>query len=740
MNRIIFPVFMLICCCICFLFWSGCPHPRSLTPGRENPDATVISADTPPDSTGSETDPSHIETPGTSASKAAISGNNKPGGKPSEAEYEFTVEKDTLTMSDGVKLAVSYWMPVVKKPGEKFPVFFEMNGYRKDDLCYLSWDYPVGAYFARRGYVVAKVDLRGTGNSEGVLPEVEYSEKELSDGVEIINQLSKKQWCNGNVGMYGMSWGAFNSLMIAKRKPAALKAILIAHASDDLYYQDVHFIDGVMHTDVWEAMIDTYNALPDSENLAITDEFFTKRFDRQPWHFIWKENQGDGPFWRKESLRFQPCADVPTYIIGGLLDGYRDTVPRLMNSANKQVKADIGPWKHDWPNTGTPGPNYEWRKKALRWWDYWLKGIDNGIMDEPRFMVFVRDPCPPDEEMKKTPGEWRCGSWPVGGINNRRFYPGENQDLCNSAPSGAEKQTLEYKAGAGTGIHGWWGETSGDMSSDDEYSLVYDSEPLKETVEIIGSPQVSLKVSANAPHFFWSVRLEDVWPDGNVSLVSGTLINPADRVSRLSQKPLIPGEQVTLSGEIHYTTWRFKPGHRIRLSVSNAQFPMAWPTPYKGTTTLFPGIGTWLELPVVKENTLTAVCDLPEPEPEEWPADASYEEEEEGKKTHIDYNPETGAAIYSVGLNQKMTIGETKYHIQEQNTWKVNDNDPAHATYEALTNYSISPPDRKILLKVNFRMTSDEKSFHLTLLRQLFEDNEIVREKKWKKSIPRKNQ
>jgi len=86
----------------------------------------------------------------------------------SNTRQPFTVERGTISIPDGVKLAVSYWMPKTRKPGEKFPVFFEMNGYRKDDLCYLSWDYPVGAYFARHGYVVAKVDLRGTGDSGGI--------------------------------------------------------------------------------------------------------------------------------------------------------------------------------------------------------------------------------------------------------------------------------------------------------------------------------------------------------------------------------------------------------------------------------------------------------------------------------------------------------------------------------------------------------------------------------------------
>ena len=663
-----------------------------------------------------------------------------PAEESGDSEYAFTVERGSLTMPDGVELAVSYWMPTAKEEGEKFPVFFEMNGYRKDDLCYLSWDYPVGAYFAKRGYVVAKVDLRGTGDSTGVLPEAEYSEEELADGVEVIKQLANEPWSNGNVGMYGLSWGAFNSYMIARRKPEALKAILIAHASDDLYYQDVHYIDGVMHTDVWEAMIDTYNALPDTRTYALTPQFFADRFDRTPWHYLWKEQLADGPFWRKESARFQPPMEVPVYIIGGLLDGYRDTVVRLLDSPNKQVKAEIGPWKHEWPHNGTPGPRYEWRQKALRWWDYWLKGIDNGVMREPRFTVFMRDAVPPSEDLATTPGQWRCGDWPVAGIKGQRFYLGDEQQLVSSVPGAVSPSTLVYKAGAGTSVHGWWGETSGDMAFDDESSLVFDSRPLTETVEILGMPKVNLAVSADAPLYHWTVRLEDVWPDGKVSLVSGTLINAADRVSRLKQVPLTPGEKTTLAGEIHFTTWQFQPGHKIRLAISNAQFPMAWPTPYQGSTKLYPGPQSSVELPVIETNTLTAACDLPEPEGEDWPSDAEYSEQNEGKRSNIDYDPQTGMAVYSCGINQKMTIGGTRYHLQEQNAWRVSDQDPAHASYDAVTDYTIEPPGRELRVLVKFRMASDEKNFHLTETRQIFENENLLREKEWTKSIPRGNQ
>lgn len=292
---------------------------------------------------------------------------------------DFDIERGWLTMSDGINLSVTYLMPVKNDPDEKFPVLLEMDPYRKDDMSYL-WDYPQASYFARHGYAVALVDVRGTGASEGSVPASEYSEEELSDGVEIIDQLSKMPWSNGNVGMYGYSWSGCNALLIADRKPPALKAILIAHLPDDLFYLDCHYIDGVFHTDTWEAMIDTYNALPSTEDYAINPSYFEDRFDQEPWHFIWKRNQADGQFWRNESARFKPEVEIPVYVIGGLLDSYRDMVPRLLNSSNTMVKAEIGPWGHDWPSSGMPGPNYEWREKGVRWWDYWLKEIDNGIM------------------------------------------------------------------------------------------------------------------------------------------------------------------------------------------------------------------------------------------------------------------------------------------------------------------------------------------------------------------------
>ena len=229
--------------------------------------------------------------------------------------------------------------------------------------------------------------------------------------------------------MYGISWSAFNALMTAQRKPPALKAIIAAHGSTDLYYNDVHYIDGALHIDSYAHQIDTDNALPRSPDYAVDEAYFSQRFDREPWIFTWLRQQQDGDFWRRESVRLKPPLEVPAYVIGGLLDGYRDFVLDVVQTAKAPVIADIGPWNHAWPEYGKPGPNYEWRQKAVRWWDHWLKGVDTGMLNEPRWTAFMRTGHGADPQ-QDTPGHWRCDAqWPIAGSSTQQWYPQAAQQL-----------------------------------------------------------------------------------------------------------------------------------------------------------------------------------------------------------------------------------------------------------------------------------------------------------------------
>ncbi len=655
--------------------------------------------------------------------------------KMSEPVYDFKVLRDTLKVTDRVKLAVTYYMPVAKTKGEKFPVLFKMDPYRKDDFFYQS-DYARSAYFARRGYVTARVDVRGTGGSEGAVPSREYSDAELDDAVEIISQLSKKKWSNGNVGMYGMSWSAFNSIMTAMRKPPALKAIITMHGSEDLFYNDVHYIDGVMHLDYYDQQIDTDNGLPQSIKYTMSKKSFENRFDREPWIIEELRQQRDGDFWRGESLRFNDPLEVPAYVIGGLLDGYRDYAPYIFETSKAPVKMDIGPYNHSYPNSSSIGPRYEWREIATRWWDYWLKGMtDNGILDEPRVTLFVRSGHEPTTVLADTPGKWRSETtWPISGTTNAKFYPTGAHVLDSNVPAEVE-HSLAYFPGAGMAAGGWWGEPTDDMARDDAKSLVYDSQVLPDDIQIIGSPKVSLSVQSDAPLYQWTVRLEDLWPDGRVSLVSGALINPTQRNDRLNPEALVPGQTTTLSTQIHFTTWTFKSGHRIRLAISNAQFPMAWPTPGKGSTKLITGSNTWVELPIPPPPSLPEPV-LPTPAEDESPADYS-EIYSFGPTSGMERDEINGISTFTTSADLAWSIGKKNFSSSEFYTWNVSDNDPAGASYSGMRRDVFEIHGTSIVLYALFNISSDAGNFKVSISRTLLKNGKQIRTKSWDETIPR---
>ena len=650
--------------------------------------------------------------------------------------YGFSLENDMLEMRDGVQVAVTYYRPIARTPGETFPVIMEMVPYRKDDFFALG-DYEYGAWFAKRGYVVARVDVRGTGGSTGPIPPSEYSEAEISDAEELVDQLSKKSWSNGKIGMYGISWSAFNALMTAHRKPPALKAIIAAHGSTDLFYNDVHYIDGALHIDSYAHQIDTDNSMPQSPDYRIDEAYFQNRFDKEPWLFTWLRQQKDGDFWRKESIKFKTPLEVPAYLIGGLLDGYRDFVMEVSQSTKAPFIAEIGPWNHAWPEYGEPGPNYEWRQRALRWWDYWLKDIDNGILDEPRWTVFMRTGHPPATDLPTVPGNWHCDKQGPNSSTPHRLYPQATQQLGMTPATQESVQSLAYRAGAGMAAGGWWGEQTGDMAADDAHSLVYDSAPLTEAMDIMGMPKVLLRVAADAPFYQWSVRLEDVAPDGKVSLVSGAIINPSQRNSRLEPEALTPGVPVTLTTAIHFTTWRFKPGHRIRLAVSNAQFPMIWPSPTAGSTRLFSGQASWIELPVVPAGNQTrTACTLPPPDANDV-APFGKELEKNGPVFKSVRNEETGQSTFSTSSDIRWAINDNTYKSSESYQWDVNDAAPANASYQGERRNTFTIAGNEIDLSTRALIRSDSSHFHVTFTKVLRQNGNLVREKTWTDSIPR---
>jgi hypothetical protein len=656
----------------------------------------------------------------------------------SSPSYDFVIENAWLTMKDGVRLSVTFFKPVPRSPGEKFPVIFEFLPYRKDDGGYTGI-YSLYTYFVRRGFIMARADLRGTGSSEGVFPGREYSEQELDDAVEIIGQLSRMPGSNGNIGMWGISWGGFNAIQTAMRRPLALKAILAACSTDDLYHDDIHYIDGAFHVDEWAFWFDHSLAIPQSPDYPLDETYFKQRFDSYPDLLTYLKQQKDGEFWRKNSLRWQyDKIRIPCYLIGGLLDGYRDSIPRMLENMKIPLKAEIGPYNHAWPDNGTPGPNYEWRHEAVRWWDQWLKGRNTGVIDEPRLSVFLRDAHLPDAALAVTPGRWITEDWPIPGMTMKTYYPAESKQLSTDVGKPAA-ESLRYVPTFGINTGLWWGEPTDDMRVDDAGSLVFDSVPLDQGFEVVGFPQVRLRVSADAPTAHWVARLEDVLPDGTVSLVAGALVPGAQRDSRLQPEALVPGTAYDLAFEMHFTTWTFKPGHRLRLSVSNSLFPMIWPTPYSMTTKLFCGVeNTRIELPVIPSKARPAP-NFRLPEPREERSDARDLESEAWPQGLWEWRRDLGKGIVSVEWKGKSSweIKGRRYHATEQNYYETNEKDPAQARFLGEDSDRIELPGRNIYLLTNVEIRSDEKNFYVTLVRQIFENDKLIRSREWKETVAR---
>ena len=506
-----------------------------------------------------------------------------PKQPPSPPRFDVAMEEARIRMRDGVVLAADLWRPKGARAHERFPVLLEYLPYRKTEA--RGGSASLYAYFVRRGYVVARVDIRGTGNSEGTLIPYEYSEIEQRDGEDVIAWLARQPFSNGNVGMFGISWGGFNSIHMAMRNPPALKAIIAVDATDDLYQDDVHFMDGMIHVDSWEMSMDLANAMPGAPDYRIDERYFRERFDQPPWMLTYKRQQRDGPFWDRTALKTRYDAiKIPTFVIGGWYDGYRDSVPRMLEHMKAPVKAIVGAWNHTYPDEPYPKPGFEWRREAVRWFDRWLKGRDTGIMEEPRLSVYVREWHPPGPYLEEAPGFWRYEEgWPIARIRERTLYPRPDRSLAEEAPAAAAAQ-LRYVPTTGIEAGGpvmWFGDVAPDQRPSDAFSLVYETPPLEEDLEILGLPRALLQVSADAPLAHWFARVNDVAPDGTVTLVANAGQNGAHRESARDPKAIEPGKPFPLEIELHFTSWVFPKGHRIRLAVSNAQWPMIWPTPVR---------------------------------------------------------------------------------------------------------------------------------------------------------------
>ena len=651
-------------------------------------------------------------------------------------DHGVRLVKASIPMPDGVQLAATLYMPADLQPGQRVPVLLEYLPYRKDDDDAVS-DYGHHAYFARHGYIGARVDIRGFGNSGGVQPPREYSAQEQQDGERVIAWLARQPWSNGKIGMLGISWGGFNSIQMAMRRPPALKAILAVAATEALFTEDVHYMDGIMHVDEFEVSMDLDQGRSGAPTFALDEDTLAKRMDSPPWSLDYFRHQRNGAFWRAPVRRLQDI-QIPCFLIGGLQDGYRNSVARMLEQVPAPVHAWVGPWNHDFPNESIYGPRVEWRDQAVRWFDHWLKGIDNGVEHDPRVIFYQQRGHPPGAEPQDVPGEWRAESWPPAGLESVSWYLAPNHQLT-PVPAAAATDQLRYVPSAGVEAGFWWGELLGDQRSVDAYSLTYDSVPLEKDVAMLGRAHVRLLASADAPLADWFVRLEDVAEDGRVTAITGAGLNGAQRQSADRPEPLVPGTEYKLDIDLYLSSWVWAHGHRIRVAVSNAQWPMLWPTPYAMTTTLRLGgtEGSSIELPLVPVHG-PAAPPFASPEPVEKPADITTTGDYAWPGTWtLERDEASGRSTVTWRGTSALHFPWGSYAHTEQLVYRVDDAHPADSAAEGDSESIETLADRVLTYRGHLRISSDATTFHYAYTRELLRDGAVVRTRSWHEDIPR---
>jgi putative CocE/NonD family hydrolase len=516
------------------------------------------------------------------------------------------IEHTWIPMPDGVRLAARIWMPEGAAT-DPVPAILEYIPYRKRDGVRLR-DETMHPWFAGHGYACIRVDIRGSGDSEGVLTD-EYLQRELDDGVAIIDWLAEQPWCNGRVGMIGISWGGFNGLQIAALQPAALGAVVSVCSTDDRYADDVHYMGGCLLGDnlSWASTMFAYNSLPPDPQI-VGDRWRAMWFERLQgsglWLETWLQHQHRDAYWEHGSI----CEDfsrvqVPVMAVSGWADGYSNAVFRLLASLEGPRMGLIGPWSHKYPHLGVPGPAIGFLQECLRWWDRWLKDIDTGIMDEPMLRAWMLESMPPSTFYHQRYGRWVSESaWPSPNIGRLTFRLAEHC-LFDEATE-VEETALSVQSPLSNGLFaGKWCSYSAtpdlphDQREEDGGALLFTSTPLEETFEILGAPELEVDVAASQPVAMLSVRLSDMRPDNKVTRVTYGLLNLTHRDGHAEPRPLEPGKRYRVRIKLNDVAQTFPRGHRIRLALSSSYFPLAWPPPQSTRLTVYTG-SSRLILPV----------------------------------------------------------------------------------------------------------------------------------------------
>ncbi len=626
-------------------------------------------------------------------------------------------ERAWIPMSDGARLAARLWLPEVRPAA----VLLEALPYRMDDLT-ASYASEYERLCLEGGFAVARLDLRGTGSSEGIATD-EYPLQERDDLRDAIAWLAGQEWSSGRVGMYGTSYSGFNSIQLAVERPPALAAIVAIYATDDRYTDDVHYTGGALRgIDLVDYVLymAAMNVLPPVPSVWGDGwrAAWQERIEAaEPWLLRWLEEQHDGQYWRHGSLRLGPDGagydriECPTMIVAGWADGYRNNSFRTFERLGCPKRLLLGPWSHMSTAVSRPGPHLDLVPELIRWFSRWLRDDDNGVDGEPPIQVFVRRSTRPEPDLALVRGGWRHEpGWPLARARELVLRP--------SSPTGTDTIRIEGDVGTAAWISCAgrlpWGQPT-DQRADDARSAAYDWELPDGELEVLGHARVRLTLSASVPVAHLSAKLCDVFPDGTSALVARGFLNLTHRGSSTTPEPLAPGRPTPIELELDATSWVFEAGHRLRLALAAADWPNIWPPPTAGAISVDRS-SLELVLPVVDPPAAISETPVFTPSPGSDPHGADTDEPQPSVVWRLEHDVlgREARAVTSHGANYE---GECDAFVQERydGLVAVSTTDPGAARAEASASYRIAWPEATVRTEVRLDLRSDAAAYHVVV-------------------------
>jgi putative CocE/NonD family hydrolase len=661
---------------------------------------------------------------------------------------------------DGVEVSANLFLPPTAA-ASPVPVVLNMDPYRKDDWS-SGWDVALGAYLVDRGYAYCRVDVRGTGSSDGVALD-EYTKAETLDGHDAVEWLAAQPWCTGAVGMWGLSYGGFTSIQVAATRPPHLRAIVPIQATDDRYTDDVHYVGGAMTVSelaqyaVSQVAMNALPAMPSAWGDRWLDRW-RERLDATPvWLFTWAREQRDGPYWRSGSLAPDyGTIEAAVLSIGGWMDEYVDAALRMQErcAGAAGVRTIIGSWVHGLPDHAYPAPNIDWRAEMVRWFDRWLRDIPNGADTEPAITWHHREPSPPERFPARLNGGWRAASaYPPSAAERLVLALGRGGALGDgplvaesdgTAAPGVDRFEHRPTAGMRAGSLCWGaGHPPNGLASDLRLEAgagpTYTSVPLTAPIDILGPPVAILHVTSRQPVAHLVVRLGCVAPDGAVEQVCEGILNLTHRDSHAEPTPLAPGRRYEVRVALRGAGYRFPAGHRIQLSVASAHWPVIWPAPGANELEIAfgPEAPSRLELPLAPAGADTVAPSALDEQPVQIKEEgASVSEPTAWESTE---DAEAGTVTIRTHEGETMTLadGASTLYVGETLLMSASERAPGQGRFENDCEYRLDKDGRRIRVVADGTTTAGETAFDMRVGLRVELDGVQFFERQWHEVIAR---